>query len=312
MPSLKEDSKFEQIAHKLDPHSKLLRAWELKGGVSARVTALEILRLDGHTQKLLVRQHGEIDRQHNPHIAAGEFKLLHLLHSAGVPVPEPYYLDQSGDIFPTPYVAIEYIEGQTEFAPSNLNDYLLQFAAHLSRIHQLDSSKLDLSFLPKIEQRYAEKLSTRPAKPDESLDERRIRDALESTWPMPQRSPSVLLHGDYWPGNLLWRNGQLVGVIDWEDAATGDPLADLANSRLEILWAFGIDAMQQFTHRYRSMTTIDFTDLPYWDLCAALRPIAKIAQWGLDDATERTMRERHRWFTAQAFEELAAIDGQGL
>ena len=27
----------------------------------------------------------------------------------------------------------------------------------------------------------------------------------------------ALLHGDYWPGNVLWKNGALVGVIDWED-----------------------------------------------------------------------------------------------
>jgi aminoglycoside phosphotransferase (APT) family kinase protein len=35
-----------------------------------------------------------------------------------------------------------------------------------------------------------------------------------------------LLHGDYWPDNTLWRDGRLVCVIDWEDAALGDPLAD--------------------------------------------------------------------------------------
>ena len=44
--------------------------------------------------------------------------------------------------------------------------------------------------------------------------------------------------------------GRLVGVIDWEDAALGDPLADLANSRLEILWAFGDEAMERFTREY--------------------------------------------------------------
>jgi aminoglycoside phosphotransferase (APT) family kinase protein len=38
-----------------------------------------------------------------------------------------------------------------------------------------------------------------------------------------------VLHGDYWPGNVLWRDGRLVGVIGWEEAAFGDPLADLAN-----------------------------------------------------------------------------------
>ena len=69
---------------------------------------------------------------------------------------------------------------------------------------------------------------------------------LEEVWPLSQQNRSVLLHGDFWPGNILWRDGQIVGVIDWEDAAFGDPLADIANTRLELLWAFGVEAMRQF------------------------------------------------------------------
>ena len=123
-------------------------------------------------------------------------------------------------------------------------------------------------------------------------------------WPLSQQNRSVLLHGDFWPGNILWRDGQIVGVIDWEDAALGDPLADVANSRLELLWAFGIEAMQRFTHHYQSLAGIDFANLPYWELYAALRRISQIAEWGLDEITEKTMRERLRWFIAQAFMNL--------
>ncbi|HEU0001839.1 MAG TPA: phosphotransferase [Ktedonobacteraceae bacterium] len=302
MTASEEDKKFDQVVQKIYPPSRLLRAWKLQGGVSAQVTALEIEQPGGQTKKMIVRQHGEVDLKHNPHIAADEFKLLQVLQSAGLAAPAPYYLDQSGEIFPTPYVVIEYIEGEPEFAPPHLADFIHQFAMYLSRIHQVDCARMDLSFLPQQAKICAAKLRERPATLDESLDERHIRDALEEVWPLSQQNTSVLLHGDFWPGNILWRNGQLVAVIDWEDAQVGDPLGDVANSRLELLWAFGIDAMHSFTRHYRSMTTIDFTNLPYWDLYAALRPASKIAEWGLDEATERTMRERHGWFTAQAFE----------
>ena len=268
---------------------------------------LEIERPDGRTRKMIVRQHGAVDLEHNPRIAADEFKLLQLLHSEGLAVSKPYYLDQSSEIFSTPYVVIGYIEGEPEFSHNNVPNLILQLVTQLSRIHQVDCSNLDVSFLPQYEKKVAEKLGERPVNVDETLDEGRIRDVLEAVWPLPQENISVLLHGDFWPGNILWRNGQLVGVIDWEDAALGDPLADLAHSRLEILWAFGINAMQSFTHHYQSMTTIDFINLPYWDLYAALRPISQIGEWGLDDSTEKTMRERHRWFVAQAFEKLNDI-----
>ena len=299
-----EDNKFAQVAHKIDPYSKLLRAWELEGGVSARVMTLEIEHPGGQTQKMIVRQYGEAELKDNPQVAAGEFHLLQFLQSAGLAVPASYYLDQSGEIFPTPYIVIEYIEGKTEFAPTDLSDYLFQFTTYLFSVHRLDCSHLDLSLLPPIERKYTRILSNRPANIDESLDEGRIRGVLEAAWPLPQRNAQALLHGDFWPGNILWKNGQLVTVIDWEDAAIGDPLADLANSRLELLWAFGIKAMQSFTRQYRSMTTVDFANLPYWDLCVALRRIPQFELWSLDEATVQTMREQLCWFVARAFEEL--------
>jgi aminoglycoside phosphotransferase (APT) family kinase protein len=299
------DQKFQQLAQVIAPGSKLLRAWELKGGVSAQVTALELERPDGETTKMIVRQHGPIDLKNNPQIAADEFKLLQILQSAGLAAPTPYYFDQSGDILPTPYIVIEYIEGASEFTLAP--EQILQLASQLAEIHGFDCSTLDVSFLPQQAQRYSSKIRQRPAKLDDSLDEGRIRDALESTWPLAQQNSDVLLHGDFWPGNILWKDGRIAAVIDWEDAARGDPLADVASTRLEILWAFGGDAMQRFTQHYRSITAIDFTSLPVWDLFAALRPAGKLAEWAADDSAEQRMRERHKLFVAQAFEKLAGL-----
>jgi aminoglycoside phosphotransferase (APT) family kinase protein len=306
MTTSKTHQQFEQLVQKIDPQSKLLRAWELKGGVSAQVTALEIERSGGQIQKMIVRRHGAVDLRNNPQIAADEFKLLQITQSAGLATPTPYYLDQSGDIFPNPYVVIEYVEGQTEFTLDYIGDFIPQFTIHLARIHAVDCSNVDLSFLPRQEQKYTRKISERPERLDESIGEGRIRDVLESFGQLSQHNASVLLHGDFWPGNILWKDGRLVAVIDWEDAAVGDPLADVANTRLEILWAFGIEAMHSFTQHYTSITTIDFANLPFWDLFAALRPASKLAEWAADDVTEQRMRERHKLFVARAFEKLSA------
>ncbi len=295
MSALPDANLFARVVQRFAPQSKLLRAWALQGGVSAQVTALEVEQPDGHTAKLLMRQHGEADRRGNPQIAAQEFRLLQLLRAAGLPVPRAYALDQSGELCATPYIIIEYIEGQTEFAPARLDDYLEQCAAQLARIHQIDGAKLDIAFLPPREDVYARILRERPAQVDASLDEGRLRDALEAAWPLPRRNPATLLHGDFWPGNLLWKDGALVGVIDWEDAGLGDPVADVGNSRLELLWAFGVDATRAFTERYQALTSWDCSTLPYWDLCAALR-LRQFSTWAADAAAERTMRERYRWF----------------
>ena len=65
-------------------------------------------------------------------------------------------------------------------------------------------------------------------------------------------------------------------------------------------------AMEYFTAQYRSLTAIDWADLPRWDLCAALWPAGKLGSWGLGAAAEQTMRERHAAFVEQALARLGS------
>lgn len=303
-----DERPYARLARKIAPDATFQRAWTLHGGVSAQVTAFEIAHADGQTQKLIARQHGAADLARNPNIAADEFRLLRLLRAAGLLVATPEYLDQSGEIFATPVVVVGYIEGELLLRLDDSPTLVPQLAAQLAHIHRVDCSLDALSFLPTQNDLWAAKLATRPAQLDNSLGEGRIRDTLEHAWPLAQQNPSCLLHGDYWPGNVLWREGHIVGVIDWEDAATGDPLADLANARLEVLWAFGSDAMHRFTHEYArhvaAAAPLDLTNLPYWDLCAALRLLTVISAMASDPEDESRLRAWHREFTAWAFAQL--------
>ena len=301
---LDPNERLERLLRRIDPGARLVRAWTLSGGVSAQTTALEIERAGGRAEKLVVRRHGATDLAQNPGVAADEFRLLRILHAAGLPVPAPRYVDASGEIFGSPCIVVAFIEGATQFAPARVNDVVDQMATQFARVHAIEPGEGGLSFLPVQAERCAARLANRPASLDDEMDEGHIRDTLAPVWPLAQRNRSVLLHGDFWPGNTLWLDGQLTGIIDWEDAATGDPLADLANTRLELLLAFGFDAMHQFTQRYRALRPIDLTGLPYWDLCASLRSISGMQGWGLDDETLIAMREGLRIFIAQAFDAL--------
>lgn len=294
---------LERLVQRIDPQARLLRTWPLYGGVSALVTALEVVQADGYTKKMIVRQHGDADLRHNPSIAADEYRLLQFLHGRGLPVPQPYYVDSSGEILSAPCIVLEYIEGAAQFAPANVPDFVSQSAFNLARIHSVNSAAL--SFLPDREAAVTRMLKDRPAPIDDTLNEGRIRRTLQAVWPLAQANAKTLLHGDFWPGNLLWKDGRLAAVIDWEDAALGDPLADLANTRLEMLWAFGIDAMRSFTQHYAGiMTALDVTHLPYWDLYAALRSIGHISAWTSDETKKQSMRAGHGLFVAQAFDNL--------
>ncbi|MBX3015197.1 MAG: phosphotransferase family protein [Caldilineaceae bacterium] len=295
---------FAALVQTIAPHGHLLRVWPLAGGVSATVMAFEFVHANGEHQTLVIRQHGTADLARNPQIAADEYCLLQLLQDHGIAAPKPYAHGQAGPIAPTPYLVIDYIEGEPRFTPTDPPDFLAQSAAQLARLHRIQGDQVALAFLPNQTATYTRLLNTPPVQLDESLAEGTIRARLAGHWPPAQQNPTVLLHGDFWPGNLLWHAEQLVAVIDWEDAAVGDPLADVANSRLELLWACGRDAMEQFTAAYQARTTCDFSPLPLWDLCAALRPAGKLASWGLGAATEQAMRASHAWFVTQALAQL--------
>lgn len=317
-----EVARLTQVVHKIDPAARLLAAWQLKGGISAQMTALEVALANGERRKLIVRRPGSRALQSNPQAARDEFRILEFVQAIGVKTQRPYLLDESGEIFPQPYLVIEYIEGEPLYAPPDTTRYTVQMAEQLAQLHRAglallnaslpDASRPDLSFLPRQAQRLTGKLQARSAALDHSLEEGRIRDLLEEVWPLPSLPGDTLLHGDFWPGNLLWRDGKLVAVIDWEDAEIGNPLADFAITRLDLLWILGREAMHTFTQRYQALTRFDFGQLPYWDLFAALRPASRLAEWaagwaelGRSDITEATMRAGHRWFVAQAFEKLA-------
>jgi aminoglycoside phosphotransferase (APT) family kinase protein len=305
MTDSRQDQRYVRLARTLHPTSTLVRARALRGGVSAEVTALEVLLPDGQTMKLLVRRHGQVDRASNPDIAATEFALLHALHAAGLPVSSPIYLDTSCEIFPTPYIVVEYVDGAPEVAPSDLTDLTNQLAAQLARIHTISPSTTALPVLPDQQAIFTHLLAAGMHSSDAPDIELAIRTTLHPLWPLPQHNASVLLHGDLWPGNIIWKDNRLAAIIDWEDARIGDPLGDLANTRLELLWAYGVDAMHAFTNRYAAITSINAANLPYWDLCAALRPAAKVSEWANDVVRERHMRQGLALFVSQALKALS-------
>jgi len=69
-----------------------------------------------------------------------------------------------------------------------------------------------------------------------------------------QESPATLLHGDYWPGNILIETNSKVTIYDWEDAAIGPAVLDLLAFLQGSSWHFSplpISAEEIINH-YRS------------------------------------------------------------
>jgi acetyl-CoA synthetase len=78
---------LDLIAQRIAPGSSVIRSWLLRGGISARMTALELRLPDGAPRRVIVRE------------------------------PQPLLLDESGTILPASYLVIEFTEGEVEHSP---------------------------------------------------------------------------------------------------------------------------------------------------------------------------------------------------
>lgn len=271
---------------------KLIHARQL----SPRAAKLDILADKVRSLHLVLLGHSARDRQANPDIARDEFRLLKILSSAGLAVPKPLLVDADCAF---PFLITDFVEGETRFAAADLPAFCDQLADILSNIHRLSLDQHDLAFLPTqgaaIEKRLRET----------QADTYGIRDALRAGLPRLQSNGAVLLHGDFWLGNLLWRADKLTAIIDWEDAMLGDPLADLGKSRLEALWALGAQAMDLYTAAYKARNpALDYSSLPFWELWGALR-LSHFAGWTTEADKKARMAAQYDCFVTRA---LAALE----
>lgn len=295
---------FEHIARRVDPQAQLRHAAPLLGGSAAEVHLLELALPDGRAEKVVVRQHGAADRAQNPHIAADEFRLLSRLQAHGVAAPRPYFADETNRILSTPYIVVQFVEGAPEAYPATVPDFAQPVAAALRRVHA--AAPAAFAFLPHAAEHLRHKLAHPPPELDETLQEGHVRALLNAHLALLEERPLALLHGDFWSGNLIWQHGRLAAIIDWEDACLGNPLADVGNARLELLWKFGVEHMTAFTEAYRQHDPFAPVVLAFWDLAAALRAAHKLSAWGLDAVTEQRMIVQHREFVVQAQRVFAA------
>lgn len=255
-----------------------------------------LLRVDSEdrAEQLVLLTHGEADRAFNPDIARDEYRLLQILSAAGLPVAGPLALAEDHE---PPFLITSFVRGAPRFAAEDVASFCRQLAGALGAIHAVDIAEHDLSFLSRLSDAVAAALA-------EGRGEGRIRAALRAALGGLRWHESALLHGDFWLGNLHWEGDALSGIVDWEDAMLGDPLADLGKSRLEMLWALGAEAMERYTADYLALNDgLEASSLPVWDLWGAAR-LAHFASFAEDAEAAGRMKAQYDEFVEAALEAL--------
>jgi aminoglycoside phosphotransferase (APT) family kinase protein len=297
------DEDAERVLLRAFPGCRVDACRELSGGISARALVAELALPEGTRKRVVLRRPTRETAASAGASVTAEHALLGRCRALGLLVPEPHFVDREAGA-----VVLEYVDGAPELPRIPSEGMLRQMATELARIHRVPLGD-DFRFLNRRTESAAQNVLKTPAKLDGALGEAEVRAVLLKLWPFTQRNSDVLLHCDYWPGNLLWRDQRLVAVIDWEESEIGDPLADVALTRLDLWWAFGEAAMHAFTEYYRAENAIDWSHLAHWELVIALRPMSNLHRWApayagppisRPDITESSMGEDHRRFVAQA------------
>lgn len=179
-----------------------------------------------------------------------EVGVLRALAGTAVAVPNVLWLEEDASIFGAPFVVMQYIAGKvtSDYPPGFHGHGLFYEASHEQRAHMWWAVLEQIALLHLIDWRRLELLSSlgRPATLSQAIQrevnkfEEWLRFAQVTSVPVLYeaidwlRTASIaessvsLQWGDARPGNAIFRESRVVGLVDWEGAWLGPAECDLA------------------------------------------------------------------------------------
>ena len=288
------NEKLQRVIDSVMTGAELLKYELLMGGVSSEVFLLEIKK-DAELKKIVLREESGPPAKNT---SRSEFELLQALQRTNIPCAEPLFLDTTRAILDKPFVLLSFIEGSIDIAKMGNDTFILKMVNQLKAIHEVD-----IEILPNLSLRLD---------PLEGLIEylagdsqwKELKEYLSSLHDTAYTKKHVFLHGDYWSGNIILENEKIKGVIDWEYAAIGDPLCDVAASCLEVRYEFGKELMTTFKDTYSNFLPIDNFRYSLWLIYIAASTLYHIHQWNISNEREALIKKETVNVINEEFESL--------
>lgn len=204
-----------------------------------------------------------------PRMVATNARALELAAEFGLPAPRLVAADLDGRALGTVATLETWLPGSSGLPPVVSETRLRNAGAALAKVHAVpDPGHQHLRIRP------------RPVADDDFAADRRegrmpttelLQHADETT--RKHGVPTgdhVFLHGDAWPGNMLFEGETCTALIDWKTAGVGDPGVDLCGFRLQTAIQYGPEAPDEVLNGWQEQAGREARSVAYWDAIAAL------------------------------------------
>jgi Ser/Thr protein kinase RdoA (MazF antagonist) len=225
-------------------------------------------RLDLHDgSRVVVRRyvwHGYVEAE--PDAPGREVDAVSYAASHGLAVPEVSACDLQGHEVGDgiPVILMTYLPGRPVAVPD-----LEALAEAAAAVHAVDPDGFGHEFLPWYEDEMVTPppLTTRPALWEQAID----------VWmrALPPNRPAFI-HRDFHPGNVLWSQRRLSGIVDWASACRGPIGCDIAHCRANLRYLADPMTADRFVRTYTSLTGIELD--PFWVVAGHLEPAPLVAR----------------------------------
>ena len=286
--------KIIKLSDSLINYGEIINVSELSGGFSTDVFLLELTKSE-NISKLVLRMEAGLPSENS---AKTEYKLLECLKETTIPSAVPVYLDSSGSHLGRPFFISSYIEGTQNLGSKDDAFFIETIANQLKDIHMVNTDNL-----PKLPLRVdpLEGLLDYLPKKDNWIE---IREYIKELSFEKYNADFKLLHGDFWPGNLLWKSDNIVGVVDWDYAAIGDPLYDLAVSCLMFRYLYSRQDMESFKVAYIDQSEFDEKRFLLWSINIASSTLYFINEWRLTNEDKDKMIDAAKLIISESYDQI--------
>ena len=248
------------------------------------------------------------------HAVDREYKVITALYETDVPVPKTYGLCEDDDVAGTAFFVMDFLDGDLfwdPMIPSMTNRDRTEIYKNknktLAKLHSVDYKKIGLEDYGKPGNYVARQVSRwskqyRASETDNIEAMNNLIDWLPKN--IPDDDETTIVHGDYRLDNMILKNNEVVGILDWELSTLGHPIADFSYHCLswrtqEAFWdeaklkELGIPSEREYMEMYCENSGKDLSK--NWEFYMAFNmfKIAGILQGILGRVRDGTAASKH-------------------